>query len=109
VKVVATPDVVEHVRSRGGSLFVWVDRLRYQGAVNFLEASTDSPGSDRVFRRLHGDAFDILIDCGGLDLPSELHIELRGRRRRRRPRAYWNGATFAADPRPGDGHEGPQA
>ncbi|HEV8563890.1 MAG TPA: hypothetical protein VGR41_03150 [Actinomycetota bacterium] len=106
MKVLASPDAVEYVRERGGSLFVWVDRLRYQGAVNFLEASTNSPGSEWHFRRLQGDAFDILIDSGELELPEELHIELSGRRHKRL-RAYWNGATFAADPRPGDADRRP--
>ena len=98
MKVVATPEAVDFVRERGGSLFVWVDCLRCQGTVNFLEASTDSPGTDQRFRRMAGGDFDLFLDPGGLDLPDTLGVELRGWRRKRL-RAYWNGATFPADPR----------
>ncbi len=100
MRVIASPEAVSYVRERGGALFVWVDCLRCQGAPNFLEASTDSPGSDRSFRRLAGTDFDLFIDPGGLELPESLNLELRGRRTKRL-RAYWNGASFAADPRPG--------
>ena len=98
MRVLASPEAVAYVRERGGQLFVWVDRLRSQGTVNFLEASTESPGSDRSFRRLAGRDFELFVDPGGLKLPESLHLELRGRRKKHL-RAYWNGATFVADPR----------
>ena len=101
MRVVASPEAVDYVRERGGTLFVWVDCLRCQGTVNFLEASTESPGAEHTFRRLSGDEFDLFLDPAELRVPETLQLELRGWRKKRL-RALWNGATFAADPRPGD-------
>jgi len=98
VKVVASPEAVEFVRERGGSLFVWVDCLRCQGTVNFLQASTESPGAEHGFRRMAGGDFDLFVDPAGLELPDALQLELKGRRRKYL-RAYWNGAVFPSDPR----------
>ena len=98
MRVLASPEAVEFVRRSGGVLFVWVEALRSQGAVRYLEASTESPGAERRFRRLGGGDFELLIDTGGLELPDRLDIELRGRRHRR-VRVLWNGATFPSNRR----------
>ena len=101
MRVLASPEAVDYVRERGGALFVWVDCLRCQGTVNFLAASTESPGPDHRFRRLAGGDFDLFLDPAGLRVPNTIQLELTGWRRKQL-RAFWNGATFAADPRPGD-------
>jgi len=96
VKVVAHPDVVEFVKERGGCLFVWTDRLASSRNVTYVEASTQSPGAGREFRRLSGGGFEILIDAGGADLPDELHLDVKGWPTRR-IRAFWNGRRYLHD------------
>jgi hypothetical protein len=99
VRVVATPEVVEFVRDRGGQVFVWtllMDGPTGGGKVFALEASTDSPGPERRFARLVGDEFDVLLDAGDRQPPEELHFALKGWRRKR-IRAYWNGRSFGRD------------
>jgi hypothetical protein len=95
MKVLASPAAVAFIRERGGSLFVWADRaLCCTGELTFLEASTESPGADRSFRCLTSNAFDLLFDPGGKEFPDELHLDVKGWRRKR-VRAYWNGKSFS--------------
>ncbi|MCI0635695.1 MAG: hypothetical protein L0206_17525 [Actinobacteria bacterium] len=94
MKVVASPEVVAFVGERGGRLFVWaVPMDTPTGPVFALEASTESPGAEREFRRLGGEEFDLLLDVGDRPLPDELHLAVRGWRRKA-IRAYWNGHSF---------------
>jgi hypothetical protein len=92
VKVLATPEVVEFVRSNGGALFVWGDVLACSSNVGYLEASTDSPGVERAFRRYSSGDVDLLID-EALGVPDELHLELAGWPTKR-IRAFWNGMNY---------------
>ena len=93
VKVVASPEAVAFVEERGGRLFVWaVPMDTPTGPVFALEASTESPGADREFRRLGGEGFDLFLDIGDA-LPNELHLAVKGWRRKA-IRAYWNGHSF---------------
>lgn len=79
---------------RGGWVFVWaVPMDTPTGRVFALEASTESPGVDREFRRLSGEEFDVLLDIGDRALPDELHFAVKGWRRKG-IRAYWNGHSF---------------
>ena len=97
MKLVTTPEAVEYVRERGGTLFVWSEQtLTYTGRLTYLEASTESPSAAREFRPLRGDAFALFVDFGGRDLPDELHIGVFGRRNKRL-RAFWNGRSFAPE------------
>jgi hypothetical protein len=98
VRVLATPEVIEFVRARGGVLFVWAERLASARGVGYLEASTDSPGAERSFRRFTGEGFDLLFDTGEVGLPEELHLDVKGWLTKR-PRAYWNGNSYI-QPRP---------
>lgn len=94
MKVVASPEAIAFVAERGGRVFVWaVPMDTPTGPVFALEASTESPGADREFRRLAGEDFDLLIDVGERPLPDELHFAIKGWRRRG-IRAYWNGHSF---------------
>jgi hypothetical protein len=93
--LIATPEAVEYIRAHGGALFIWAVTMAYgYDSVFALEASTESPGAGRTFRRIRSQGVDLLLDTGGRELPDELHVQMRGRRRRR-IRAYWNGNSFA--------------
>jgi hypothetical protein len=95
MQLVATQEAVEYVRSHGGALFVWAVTMAYgYHEVFALEASTESPGPGRDFHRIEADGIDVMLDTEGRDLPDELHLQMRGRLRRR-VRAYWNGKSFA--------------
>ena len=95
MKVVATPEVGYAVRAGGGRLFVWPDRQRCcQGATYLLTAPEPAPG--REYRRVEGaTGFELYLDPGHLLPPDELHLAVRGWRRRR-VEAYWNGCVFVA-------------
>jgi hypothetical protein len=96
VRVIASPEAVEFIRDRGGQLFVWPVTMEYGYGrdVFVLEASTDSPGAERPFRRFAGTDFDVLLDTGEREPPEELHVDVKGWRRRT-VRAYWNRQSFA--------------
>jgi hypothetical protein len=94
VRIEATPEVVEYVRSRGGVLYVWAVTMEYgYHPVFVLEASLDAPGPMRDFQRFEGDGIVLLLDCGGRDLPESMHLDLSGLVRKRL-RAAWNGNSF---------------
>lgn len=94
VRIDATPEVVEHVRSRGGVLYVWTVTMEYgYHPVFVLEASIDAPGPVGDFQRFEGEGIVLLLDCGGRDLPDSVHLDMSGVLRRR-IRAAWNGHTF---------------
>jgi hypothetical protein len=98
VRVLASPEAVSFIREQGGTLFVWADVAECcTGPLTFLEASTDSPGADHPFRRLHGEDFDLFVDIGGRTPPEELHLDLKGWLRKH-IRASWNGCAYALDP-----------
>jgi hypothetical protein len=94
MQLVATPEAIDYVRSHGGALFVWAVTMTYgYHDVFALEASTESPGPNRDFRRIRAEGIDVMLDTEGRDLPDELHLQMRGRLRRQ-IRAYWNGNSF---------------
>lgn len=97
MRVFATTEAVDYVRHHGGHVFVWpldMDAPTGGAVVFALEASTESPGPDGEFARFVGDGFDVLFETTEHGVPDELHIALRGWRRKRL-RAYWNGNSFA--------------
>jgi hypothetical protein len=109
VKIVTSPRAARYIRDHGGSLWVWLDPHRcLVGAYTYLDAATEPPGSSRKtrftrasrqphrFQRLAGDEFELHFDPGRLDLPDELHIDLKGWRNKR-VEAYWNGCVFAGE------------
>ncbi len=96
MKVLASDEAVAYVRGRGGVVFVWAETGEFAtGPVTYLEASTDSPGPERAFRRMTGGPFDLLLDIGGRETPDAIHLEMKGLPGRRRLRAYWDGHSFA--------------
>jgi hypothetical protein len=94
MKVLAEPEVAEFVRDRGGRLFVWPDaKACCGGAITFLLTDAE-PAPGRRFGRVDAPGFELWFDPGAFAPPEELHLEVRGRRRRR-VEAYWNGCVFA--------------
>jgi len=98
VRIEATPEAVEYVRSGGGVLYVWTVKMEYgYHPAYFLEASIDAPGPVHDFQRFEGEGIVLLLDCGDRDLPESMHLDLPGVFRKR-IRAAWNGHSFM----PGD-------
>lgn len=94
MRIEATPEAIEYVRSRGGVLYVWTMPMEYgYHPVFVLEASVDSPGADRTFQRFEGEGVELLLDCGNRDFPESVHLDVSGVIRKR-IRASWNGHSF---------------
>jgi len=95
MRVRATPAAVRLVHDRGGRLFVWTDHQRCcQGATYLLTAF--QPARGRAFARVPDvEGFELYLDHGHHASPDELHLDVRGWRRKR-VEAYWNGCVFVA-------------
>ncbi len=94
MRIDATPEAVEYVRSRGGVLYVWAVTMEYgYHPVFVLEASVDAPGPLGDFQRFEGEGIELLLDCGARELPESVHLDLAGVFRKR-IRAAWNGNSF---------------
>ena len=91
--VTASQEMQSFVRSRGGTAWVWCRRTFGNRGVTMLDIDVVPPSRDSGF-----DLFvvgDILVATrlpAGLQ-PSELHLSMAGRRRRR-PVADWDGCIF---------------
>jgi hypothetical protein len=99
VRVIASLEAIAFVRERGGCVFVWPVTLEGPTAargVFALEASTGSPGADHDFVRFAGEGIDVLIDTTDHGVPDELHLAVKGWRRKQ-VRAYWNGHSYGRD------------
>jgi len=99
VRVIVSPEAVEFVCKRGGRVFVWPLEMRGPtgaATVFALEASTESPGADHGFVRFGGEGFDVLLDTTQHGVPDELHLAVKGWRRKQ-IRAYWNGHSYGRD------------
>lgn len=91
--VIANEDVTEFVQDLGGRLFVWADPHRCcRGGVTLLRASARAPGT-REFRQHDVDGFELWFDPGRKSPPDELHLEVKGWRKKR-VEAYWNGCVL---------------
>lgn len=102
MRILATPAAADHIRARGGQVFVWAVSMAYGYQPVFsLEASTESPGSGHRFERFTSGDVTLLLDTDGRALPDSVHLDVKGRFRPRL-RAYWNGNSFAEGP-PGAG------
>ena len=94
MKVVAKPDVTELIRSRGGSLYVWTDAHTCCGGRMTYLLTGSRPAAGRRFCRYDAEGFDLWLALGGMAPPDELHLDVKGWRKRR-VEAYWNGCAFA--------------
>ena len=94
MKVLAAPDAQAFVREHGGRLYVWTDRTRCcGGAMTFLQTAWDPPEGEHDFHEFAGEGFRLYLDRGRLEPPDELHLALKGWRRKRVD-AFWNGCAY---------------
>jgi hypothetical protein len=118
VKIVCGQSVAEHVSARGGRLWIWFDPHQFLGtATVYLMTSTERLGTNRLtkrsrsarrphrFREFPAEGFTVFFDHGRLDPPEELHLEVKGLRRKKRIEAYWNGAIFVGEDVPPPAHD----
>ena len=92
--VVSTPSVIAAIQEHGGRIYVWTDpRHCCGGGVTYLLTAAERPRGHE-FRRLDAEGFELFFDPGGRHQPDELHLDLKGIRRKR-VEAYWNGCAFA--------------
>ncbi len=93
-ELVASAGVIDAIRERGGSLYVWPRKARCCGGTITLEAATEPP--DKVFRHVEAEGIYLFVPVGMM-LPESLHLEIS---RRGRIRAFWNGLAWVdATPR----------
>src|SRR5688572_9809691 len=90
----ATPEACTFVKEGGGVLFLPAPGFAgLAGGLTILEAATDPAADALDCRRLQVRGF-LLFVPGQMRLPHELHVQLRGRFRRRID-ALWNGCIYA--------------
>jgi hypothetical protein len=90
--VIASEPATEQIREHGGRLYVWLQRPHCCGAVTRLAAANEPPAR-KEFRQVESDTpFELYLPAGLTRLPDELHLDVRGRRRR--VEAYWNGCSW---------------
>jgi hypothetical protein len=107
MKIVTTPTAAAHIEERGGKVWVWLDPRRgLVGSYVWLEAHCEPPGSSRKskftlssrrphrFKVQEGAGVELHYAFARLDPPEELHFDVKGRGKRVRLEAYWNGCVF---------------
>lgn len=96
MRVEASHEAVDFVRSRGGRLWVWAARPRVccQGTPAYMHAATQEPSGLSGFSPVRTGGIDVFFRAPAGRSPEVLEIGLRGRRRPR-VEAYWDGLRFA--------------
>ena len=90
LRVVATPEALNHVAGSGGAVFLWAKETRCCGKrTSVLEVATEPDGRD--FEQLHTQQGLAIWATKGLLAPTELHLDLS---RRGALRAFWNGQAW---------------
>jgi hypothetical protein len=93
MRIVSSEQAAEVIRSEGGRLYAWTDPHRCcSGGVTLLQTASE-PRPGRRFTRFQADGFELWFDPAGRELPDELLLDVKGRRRKR-VEAYWNGCAF---------------
>ena len=87
----ASPEAVAAIREQGGRVYVWPRDVRCCHGFSYLEAGAEPPGG-HDFRRVNASGFELWLAPLGR-LPEELHLDVRGRRRRR-VAAYFDGCAW---------------
>jgi hypothetical protein len=94
LRVVASPAALRFIGEAGGMLFVWPTRSRsFRLALTLLEASCEPPSCALEYRRIEVGSFLLFFHPSLRELPSELHVDIRGRYHPR-VEAYWDGLAF---------------
>lgn len=85
--------VDQFVAERGGQLFVWTDAHRCcSGNITYLLTSTEARDAGAAFTPFESAGFVVWFESG-VRPPDELHLEIKGLRKKR-VEAYWNGCAF---------------
>jgi len=93
MRVVASPDVAEAVRERGGRLYVWPRQGRCCAhGLAWLEAAAEPKAGVR-FRAVPAEGFELYL-ARMARRPDELTLDVQGRGRRRRVAAYWDDCAW---------------
>jgi len=93
MRILATPEARTFIRERGGLLFVRpVRHGGFRAILTTLRASTEPPADALDYQRFETKGF-LLFLPPRIKPPFELHVEVRGRLRRR-VEAFWNGCAF---------------
>ena len=94
MKIVATAEAALLLEAEGGRIYVRTDRSRCcSGPMTYLLTSTD-PVEGHQFELVGGEGFECWFDPGNLTPPDEIHLDVKGWRKKR-VEAYWNGCAFA--------------
>jgi hypothetical protein len=94
MRVTATADAAQFIRTHGGQLFVWPTEHRSARlTLAFLQASVDPPPRALDFRRAGAGDFLLFLHPALPALPDELLVVLRGHRHPR-IEAYWDGLAY---------------
>lgn len=94
MRVTATADVAEFIRTHGGQLFVWpAEHRSARLALALLEASVDPPPRALDFRRVDAGDFLLFMHPALKTFPEELLVVLRGRHHPR-IETYWDGLAY---------------
>ena len=92
--VLSKPEVADLIREQGGRIYVWTDPHRCcSGNMTYL-LTASAPRVGRAFQRLDAEGFELWFDSGAMAPPDELHLDVKGFRKKR-IEAYWNGCAFA--------------
>lgn len=108
MKIVVSDKAAGYIRERGGKVWVWLDPRRgLVGSYVWLEAHAEPPGASKRssftrsskrphrFTMLQDEQLELHYAFARLDPPEELHFDVKGRGKRMRLEAYWNGCVFA--------------
>jgi hypothetical protein len=92
MRIVASASAEQLLEESGGRLYVWPKRARCCGGLTTLACSSRLPVG-RAFRHAGATGrVEVLVPVDLARLPDELHLEVRGFRRR--VEAYWNGCAW---------------
>jgi hypothetical protein len=93
MRVVASPEVADVVRARGGRLFVWPRQGRCCAhGLAWLEAGHE-PKPGTTFESVPVEGFQLHV-ARMARTPTELTLDVHGRGRRRRVAAYWDDCAW---------------
>jgi hypothetical protein len=90
MRILASPEARSLIQDRGGLLFVWATGA--VRGVRLLRTSTEPPEDALGWRRVESHGFLVFLPPW-MHLPRELHLEARGRLKRR-IEAFWNGCAY---------------